>query len=242
MLTYAMTMKPSAKLSAGLIAIALLLTGCEHAEVGPTQHESTHIDLNKAEMTRVELKMAAGELNVEGGAVKLVDGEFTFNVPTWKPRVDYHSTGARGDLVIEQTQPLSGIGDTQNRWDIKLNDSVLMDLVTHMGAGEARMNLGSMSLRNVELHMGAGEVKMDLRGNPKRSYDVRVNGGVGEATIYLPNTVGIDATAQGGIGEVSVRGLEQRNDHWVNPSQEHSPVKIHLDVKGGVGQINIIAE
>ncbi len=235
-------MKPSAKLSAGLIAIALLLTGCEHAEVGPTQHESTHIDLDKSEMTRVELKMAAGELNVDGGAVKLADGEFTFNVAAWRPRVDYRSTGVRGDLTIEQTEPLSGIGDTKNRWDIKLNDGVLMDLVANLGAGEARMNLGSLSLRNVELQMGAGEVKMDLRGNPKRSYDVRVNGGVGEATIYLPASVAIDATAQGGIGEIDVRGLEERNGHWVNPAKENSPVKIHVDVKGGVGQINIVAE
>jgi hypothetical protein len=111
-----------------------------------------------------------------------------------------------------------------------------------MGAGEAQMNLGSLSLRSVEMHMGAGEVKMDLRGNPKRSYDVRLNGGVGEATIYLPLSVGIDATAQGGIGEIDVHGLEQRNGRWINASQENSPVKIHLDVKGGVGQINIIAE
>jgi hypothetical protein len=137
---------------------------------------------------------------------------------------------------------MSGVGNTQNRWDLRLNNGVLMDLVTHMGAGEAQMNLGSLSLRSVEMHMGAGEVKMDLRGNPKRSYDVRLNGGVGEATIYLPLSVGIDATAQGGIGEIDVHGLEQRNGRWINASQENSPVKIHLDVKGGVGQINIIAE
>jgi hypothetical protein len=232
----------SMKLPAGLIAIALLLTGCEHAQVGPTQHESAHIDLDKAELTRVELKMAGGELNVDGGAAKLADAEFTFNVAAWRPRVDYRSTGVRGDLVIEQTEPMSGVGNTQNRWDLRLNNGVLMDLVTHMGAGEAQMNLGSLSLRSVEMHMGAGEVKMDLRGNPKRSYDVRLNGGVGEATIYLPLSVGIDATAQGGIGEIDVHGLEQRNGRWINASQENSPVKIHLDVKGGVGQINIIAE
>jgi hypothetical protein len=230
------------KLFAGLIATALLLTSCETARTGPTQHETTHIDMDKSELTRVELKMAAGELNIDGGSPKLIDADFTFNVPAWKPRVDYHSTGVRGDLLIEQTEPLSGIGDTENRWDVKLNDGILLDLVAHLGAGEAKMNLGGLSLRNVEMHMGAGEVKMDLRGNPKRSYDVRINGGVGEATIYLPRNVGIDATAQGGIGEVDVRGLEQRNGRWVNASQENSPVKIHLDVKGGVGQINIVAE
>ncbi len=60
--------------------------------------------------------------------------------------------------------------------------------------------------------------------------------------LYLPNNVAIDASAEGGIGEIDVRGLEERNGRWFNPAQEKSPVKIHLDVKGGVGQINIIAE
>jgi hypothetical protein len=226
----------------GFFAVALLLTSCHSAQTGPTQHESAHFDLDKSELTRVELKMGAGDLNVAGGSAKLAEADFTFNVPSWKPTVEYHSTGVRGDLVISQPSSGGSFGNTEYRWDVKLNDGLLMDVVTKLGAGDARMNLGSMNLRNVELDIGAGEVNMDLRGNPKRSYDVRINGGVGEATIYLPRSVGIDATAKGGIGEIDVRGLEQRNGRWINPSQENSPVKIHLDVKGGVGQINIIAE
>src|SRR4051812_26144514 len=136
-----MSMKPLI----GLIATILLLTGCETAQTGPTQHESSHVDLDNSELTRVELKMAAGELNVAGGSAKLADAEFTFNVPAWKPRVEYHSTGARGDLLIEQPRGIGSDGNTSNRWDLKLNDGVLMDLVTHLGAGEARMDLGSLS-------------------------------------------------------------------------------------------------
>lgn len=233
----------SMKNFAGLLAVTLLmLTGCETARTGPTQHESAHFDLDKSELTRVELRMGAGELNISGGSPKLADADFTFNVPAWKPNVEYHSTGVRGDLVISQPNGAGGFGDTEYRWDVKLNDGVLMDVVAKLGAGEARMDLGSMNLRNVELNIGAGEVKMDLRGNPQRSYDVRIQGGVGEATVYLPRSVAIDATAQGGIGEIKVSGLEQRNGRWINASQEGSPVKIHVDVKGGVGQINLIAE
>jgi hypothetical protein len=90
--------------------------------------------------------------------------------------------------------------------------------------------------------MGAGELKMDLRGNPRKSYDVRVHGGVGSATIYLPKSVGISATAQGGIGSIDVDGLEERNGRWVNASQLNSPVTIRVEVKGGVGEIKLIAE
>lgn len=232
----------SMKLFAGLLTSLLLLTGCAATPAGPTQHESAHFDLDKSELTRVELRMGAGELKVTGGSTKLAEADFTYNVPSWKPTVDYRSTGVRGDLVIAQPESGGSFGNTEYRWDVRLNDGLLMDVVSKMGAGEATLNLGSMNLRNVELSIGAGEVKVDLRGNPKRSYDVRINGGVGEATVYVPRSVGIDATAKGGIGEIQVNGLEERNGRWINTAQENSPVKIHLDVKGGVGQINIIAE
>jgi hypothetical protein len=227
----------------GLLLSFFALSGC-HATVqtGPTQHELASFDLDKSELTRVELRMGAGELNVSGGSLKLAEADFTFNVAAWKPNVDYHSTGVRGDLSISQPEGLGGIGNTEYRWDVKLNDGVLMDVVTKLGAGDARLNLGSMNLRNVEMNIGAGEVNMDLRGNPKRSYSVTINGGVGQATVRLPKSVAIDATAKGGIGDIKVTGLEQRGERWVNASRETSPVTIHLDVKGGVGEIVLIAE
>ncbi|MEO8098864.1 MAG: toast rack family protein [Acidobacteriota bacterium] len=231
-------MKPYA-----LAAVALLLAGCgPEARPGPTQHETRTVELGKAELTRVDLRMGAGELHVSGGSSHLADADFTYNVDNWKPRVEYHSTGVRDDLEISQPEGASAIGNTEYRWDIRLNDGALVDLVTKLGAGEAHMNLGSMNLRNVELNMGVGEVEMDLRGSPKRSYDVRINGGVGQATVRLPRSVGISATAQGGIGDINVEGLEQRNGRWINPSQLNSPITIRVDVKGGVGEIKLIAE
>ena len=35
-------------------------------------------------------------------AVKFVEADFTYNVPSWKPDFRYNNTGVRGDLVIEQ--------------------------------------------------------------------------------------------------------------------------------------------
>lgn len=224
------------------LTATVLLAGCKPAHVGPVRHESVHFNLDKSEVIRVELRMGAGELAVKGGSSRLAEADFTYNVDEWKPRVDYHSTGTRGDLVIAQPDGSAGVGDTEYKWDVRLNDNAVMDVSTHLGAGEARLDLGSMNLRGVDVQMGAGKLKMDLRGNPKRSYDVRVQGGVGEATIYVPRNVGISANAEGGIGEIQTSGLEKRNGRWINPSQQNSPVTIRLDIKGGVGQINLIAE
>lgn len=218
-----------------------VLAGCtDGGRIGQPEHETKVLELDKSELTRVELKIGAGELRVGGGSPKLMEADFNYNTPGWKPKVEYHSTGVRSDIEI--SHPPGSVPHGNSKWDLRFNDSTLIDLVVQMGAGESHLNLGSLNLRSVAFNLGAGEMTVDLRGNPKRSYDVQINGGVGQATVYLPSSVGISATAVGGIGEVNVRGLEKRNGRWINPGHENSPVTIRLDVKGGVGQIDLVAE
>jgi len=223
-------------LTAGIVVLA----GCGNGvRPGPMEHETKALELDKSELTRVELKMGAGELRVSGGAPKLMEGKFDYNDAGSKPQVEYHSTGVRSDIDIH---PSGTVQHGESKWDVRFNDSVGMDLVVKMGAGEAHLNLGSMNLRSVAFDLGAGQVDVDLRGSPKRSYDVKIQGGVGQATVHLPKNVGISATAVGGIGEVNVSGLEKHNDRWINPGHENSPVTIRVDVKGGIGQIELVAE
>ena len=217
------------------------LAGCGHGvRSGEPQHEVKVLELDRSELTRVELKMGGGELRVSGGSTKLMEAGFDYTLPGRKPQVDYHSTGVRSDIEISESTGTFTNGNVA--WTLQLNDSVLMDFVAKIGAGEARLNLGSLNLRSVEVNLGAGEVEVDLRGNPKRSYDVQIHGGVGQATVYVPSSVGISATASGGIGEINVRGLDKRDGRWINPLHENAPVTIRLDVKGGVGQIDLIAQ
>ncbi|MDZ4802557.1 MAG: toast rack family protein [Bryobacteraceae bacterium] len=233
------------KLTLSSLAILGLLTlsGCGGIgpPTGPEQHTSQSIDLDKTERVRVELKMPVGEMEVRGGAAKLMEGDFTYNVPSWKPELKYKSSGGVGDLVVE-TGSGSAKGDAKNRWDLRLNDTVAMDIRVNIGAGEAKLNLGSLNLSSVEMDMGAGTVRLDLRGNPKKDYSVRLRGGVGEATVYLPKSVGVSATATGGIGEVSVTGLRKEGDHYVNEAYATATVRVRVDVKGGVGSIKLISE
>jgi hypothetical protein len=225
-----------------VICSVLALAGCNSVPTGPEQHESRSVELDKAERVRVELKMPMGEMDVRGGARQLVDAEFDYNVPAWKPDIRYRSTGSAADLAIEQQGPTSVSGHAKNRWDLRFNDSVPLDMRVECGAGEARLNLGRLSLRSLEIQMGAGTLRLDLRGTPTKDYSVRIRGGVGEATVYLPRDVGVSAIAGGGIGEVSVSGLHKDGDRYVNDAYDRAPVKIRLDIQGGVGSIKLIAE
>jgi len=227
-----------------LAVVAGCLASCNFTNTprGPVTHESKSVDLDQVELARVGLKMSAGTLKVKGGSPKLLDADFTYNVPAWKPEVRYDNTGARGDLTIEQPTSSGHIGETTYIWDLRFNDQVATDLTANLGAGEADLNLGTLALRSLEIQMGAGEMKLDLRGQPKHSYDVRIRGGVGEATVYLPKEAGIDADVQGGIGDISAHGLRKQDGRYISDNLDAAPVKIHLNIRGGIGSITLIDE
>ena len=227
-----------------LLAAALCLSSCViYTATGPERHDSRTIELDASERVRVDLNMGAGNLIIGGGARKLLNAGFTYNVPSWRPEVRYSSTGTHGDLTIRQPgQGHAQIGHSRYEWDLTLNDGVPMDLSLHFGAGEARLDLGSLSLRSVEVHMGVGKLDMDLRGNPKHNYDVSIRGGIGEATVRLPAGVGVYAEGSGGIGEIKTQGLRREGGHWVNDAYQDSKVRIHVDVHGGIGEIRLIGD
>lgn len=225
-------------------AAALILGGCDEYKFapGPIEHYQKSIELDKSELARVQLKMGAGKMVVGGGSPRLMDADFEYDIPSWKPTVRYDATGFRGELLIEQPSSSKSTNNVTYNWDLRFNDKLPLDVAANLGAGEAHLNLGTLNLRNLVVHMGVGEVQLDLRGTPTHDYNVEIHGGVGEAVVHLPPSVGIVATAAGGIGNIDVRGLEKQDGRWVNASHEHSPVTIHVDVKGGIGNITLIAE
>ncbi|HXJ91946.1 MAG TPA: toast rack family protein [Terriglobia bacterium] len=95
------------------IALAAMLSAiaCENSEpVGETRTESKTVQLGAAKAVRVNLKMAAGELKVAGGASDLMNADFTYNVPRWRPEVKYDVTGGTGQLSVQQPPESGGHG------------------------------------------------------------------------------------------------------------------------------------
>jgi hypothetical protein len=224
------------------IPVALIVIGCGEP-AGETRREQQSIELAEAKTGRVNLTMGAGELRVESGASKLVEAEFTYNIDRLKPTVEHHTSGGETEVAISQSETGSfNFGNVVSRWDLRLNNGLPLDVVAKLGAGEAHMNLGDVTLRTLDIGIGAGQVHVDLRGSPKRSYNVDIKGGVGETVVYLPRTVGISATAAGGLGTIAMNGLEKRGERWINAGHESDPVQITLDVKGGIGEIQVNAQ
>ena len=220
----------------------LLLTACsaEWGPPGPERTETRSVEMDQSEEVRVDLKMGAGELRVAGGAEKLMEGRFTYNRLRLRPEVSYTGGGFRGHLTVEEPNHV-GTATSRYAWDLRLNNQKPLDLEVHCGAGQSRLDLGDLSLRRVSVDIGVGQLNLDLRGSPKNDYSVYVRGGVGEATVYLPTGVGIEADVQGGIGGIRAPGLERREGRYVNDSYGRAKTTVRLDIRGGIGSINLIA-
>ena len=136
------------------------------------------ISLNDEVPTDLVVQMGAGELNLTGGADQLMEGEFSYNVSDWKPKVSYDVSGERGELVVKQGSAEGGdlSGGARNEWDISLNDEVPTELVVQMGAGESDLDLDSLTVTGLDLQMGAGKSTVDLTGDYAESFDASIEG------------------------------------------------------------------
>ncbi len=171
---------------------ALLLAGCNSGgRVGDLQTESQSVELGDARSVRVEINMGAGNLDVTGGAEKLLEADFNYNVAKLKPMLEY----TVGTLVVRQPNvsglpDLRDITDYRNEWDLRLYDAVPMDLSVDAGGGVSNLQLAGLSLTRLNVTLGAGESMIDLSGDWARDLQVTIDTGAAGVTLRLPRDCG----------------------------------------------------
>jgi len=223
------------------VATAIFGGACQSQEAGEMRHESRTIQAQNANSLYAKLQMGAGELNLTGGADRLMEGDFSYNVADWKPKVNYEVGGDTGELSVKQGSG-GGVrlgGDARNEWNVRFNDEVPTHLLVQMGAGESDLDLDSLELTGLVLEMGAGKTTVDLTGDYTRDFDASLRGGVGEATVLLPSKIGARVRAEGGLGKINAEGLDKEGDSYVNGAYGDSDASLDVQVQGGVGEINL---
>ena len=222
-----------------LVLLSTLLTSCA-PRVGALRSESETVELGDASSVRVQIELGAGDLQVTGGAEKLVEADFTYNVAELKPDVEYTD----GTLVVRQPESrglpaLRDFTDFRNEWGLRLNDAVPMDLRVDVGAGAGDLRLSGLSLTGLHITLGAGTSMIDLSGDWMRDLNVTVNAGAGDITVRLPRDVGARVKVNAGLGTIETRGLEQNENMYTNAAYGESEITLQVDIDAGLGQINL---
>jgi hypothetical protein len=205
-------------------------------------HETRSVERQDAKSVNVSVQSGAGEVNVSGGAPRLLDADFNYGYSFSSPQIDYKVESGVGQLTITQDSTGAHFGTSHNGWNLRFSNDMPLEIKVEMGAGEGRFHLRDLQVSNLRLEMGAGHVDVDLTGDRKADLSADIQGGVGQATIHLPRQVGVIANASGGIGSISAHGMKRDGDDYVNEAYGKTPATIHLKVQGGVGQVSLIEE
>ena len=233
-----------------LVAVMVLSTtvGCAltrpRARVGELRTKSESVELGDAESVRVEINVAAGELEVSGGANELLEADFRYNVAELEPEVEYSG----GTLIVRNPDVEARVGswrdldDYRYEWDLRLNDDVPMEMSVDVGVGSADLELGSLALASLDIKAGAGDVTVDLTGDWTDDLNANISSGVGELTLRLPGSVGVRVDVEIGLGTVNASNLAKDGDTYSNDAYGESKVTLRFDIKVGAGEINLEGE
>jgi hypothetical protein len=202
-------------------------------------HRQESIDAKGAKSVRMSVKMPAGDLAMSGGAESMLNADFSFGSSWGAPKIEYSVDNGAGDLRIEQDGGGTLVTNSDNTWNLKVNDSIPLDLEVDVGAGRGVFRFAKVDLTRLELNIGAGQADVDLSGERAKDLEAEIQGGVGEATIRLPKDVGVVAVVHGGLGSIDTHGLKEEDGKYVNGAYGKSPTTIHLSVNGGIGSIRL---
>ncbi len=202
--------------------------------------ESQSVELGDAKSVSVKINMGAGDLEVTGGAEKLLEADFAYNVAKLKPKVEFTD----GTLVVQHPEvkglpSLQGITDYRNEWDLRLSNEVPMSLSVDMGAGNSDLQLAALSLTGLDIILGAGKSTVDLSGDWVRDLDATIDTGAAEITVRLPRDVGVRVEVEAGVGTIDAPGLTRDGGVYTNAAYGVSEVTLHVNIEAGVGRINL---
>ena len=223
---------------------AVLLAGCgSGARVGALRSESQSVELGDASPVRVEINLGAGDLNLTGGAEKLLEADFNYNVARLKPEVKY----ADGALVVRQPNvkglpALRNIKDFHNAWGLRLYEGVPLDLNVNMGAGTSDLQLAGLSLTQLDVNLGAGISTIDLSGDWDHNLNVAIDTGATDITVRLPREVGARIAVKSGPHAIEAPGLEQDGNIYTNAAYGVSDVTLNVNMESGIGRITLEVE
>jgi hypothetical protein len=227
-----------------VLSAALLLASCgSRARMGDLQSESRSVELGDSKSVDVQIRVGAGNLEIRGGAAKLLEADFTYNVAKLKPEVDYMD----GTLVVWQPGAkglpvLRDITDHRNEWGLRLNNEVPMDLSVDVGAGSSDLRLADLSLTGLAITLGAGGSTIDLSGDWVRDLDVTIDTGAADITVRLPKDVGVRVEVESGPHTIDASDLEHDGDVYTNAAYGSSEVTLQVKMEAGIGLINLEVE
>ena len=205
---------------------------------------TTDFPLDGAMSGNISVTMGAGELTLTGGARSsdLMEGTVFSKAPEWQPEV----SSTLHDPV--KTVRITDKGHTgkawfavhsPNRWEIRLTDQVPIAADVRIGAGDCRLQLGTLNLPSLNVHAGAGDMEIDFSRYHGGRFDAEITHGIGALTLRVPASGNTRITLDQGVSDITGSGFKMSNGAYVTPGFNPALPVSEIAVKQGVGDLRL---
>lgn len=154
------------KIILACIALALTSLACgfnidlpKAPTPGPEVTDEINVPVPDAEEVSLRLSFGAGDLKLNPGAEKLVEGTATYNYPDFEPVIKSDEGNVNIRVGNKEFNSFPAFKNLKNEWDLKLGDTP-MDLTVESGAYNGELELGGLSLNNLTIRDGAANVEL----------------------------------------------------------------------------------
>jgi hypothetical protein len=237
----------------GILAVSGNLPASSDTKASPFRHTSmlspntTTIPLEGATAGNIRVTLGAGELTLNGGAPSsaLVAATVFSKAPEWQPEIVQSLNGSVKSVTITD-KGFKGkewfAVHSPNSWEILVNDQVPVNLTVNVGAGDNRLDLGTLNLDSLVVNTGAGDTEIDLGRTRAGPYHAEIHNGVGDLTIRVKKNSNTRVSLDHGVGDLSSKGFEQEHDILVTEGFDPALPTTEIFVKQGVGDITLETE
>lgn len=157
---------------------------------GKLETKTVETQAKTASTVQAELQLGFGQLSIAGGSNQLMQGQFTYNRPEWKPQIEYTETNNQGRLLIKQPQfPSAGesvlmTGNFRNEWFIRFGQRLPIALKITGGAVDSAVDLSGVNLKALDIQTGSGRVSVQT--GPQTLDAIYMQTGAGDVDLKVP--------------------------------------------------------
>lgn len=224
-----------------LVLLGLWLIGRSFVGGRSLADEDLVVPSEGANLVKLKLEHAAGRLTIGpgAGADELLRGSFAGGV---RSRVRRRDAEVRVTLAVPSRNwfdlPFVGLGGLA--WNLELSPELTYELDIKTAAGESRLELGDLQVRQLRLQTGASSTQAELPAVVDRGR-VEIEAGVASVELHVPPEVAARVSSEVGLAAVEVDGRRFPLTNGAHQSRDFETAdrRLEIQIQAGVGSVKV---
>lgn len=204
-----------------------------------TQAADAVIKDEEVASSELELKLGGTELDLYGGNEKyLVDISANDKI---HHRVESYKDNKHAIIFVENSsKEFFGRRRINHKIDLSLNTEIPWVINAKVGAIKGRLDFSDIELTELNIEVGAGDLDIQF-GELAYITSANINAGASNLKLHIPNDLGVKINSSSVLSNTNLSGLgwTKLGNEYISPNYDEAESKIHLDIKMGIGNMNV---